>query len=183
MGQRGMTLLEVVVVAGIAALLAMAALALAQGGRPFAARSAAVQFDAAFAYAQSLAANSGNGATLGFSADGSSGGFVLTVYSGRPTAAAAMQQAPMAPIRAAASLTEAKLGAVPFTVFLNSAAHGSAMRGTVSSGTVMSSDPGCPTGESAIKLTFGDGRDSEMRTIPCNTAVAGLPVGIGTVPP
>jgi type II secretory pathway pseudopilin PulG len=186
--QRGSTLVELLVAAAIAVLIAAAFWSLSQGARAFGVRSATTQFDAALAYAQTLAANSGNGATMVFerrvSADRSTvPGFVLTVYSGRPTSAGALRPSSLAPITSNGDISEAKLGSVPFTIFLNSAGHASGMRAAVMTGTVIATDPGCPAGENSVTLTLSDPRTSDTRAIPCNGAVAGSPVSIGTVAP
>lgn len=169
-------------------IAAIAFWSMSQGARSFGARSAADRFDAALAYARALAANSGNGATLVFdqrrSADGSAlPGFVLTIYSGRPTASGALSNAPAAPIESIADVREAKLGAVPFTIFLNSAGHASGTAGAVNVSTVIANDPGCPSGETSVVLTFSDPRSSATRAIACNSVSDGVPVAIGTVAP
>lgn len=177
-----MTLLEVLLACAVLSVIAIAGMALAQGSRAGSRRSAVAQFDAELAYAESLAANSGNGATLVFTPGTTGDGFVLTVYSGRPTSAGAMQQASLALIHGGA-ITEAKLSGIPFSVFLDGAGHASARSGSVSPGTIVASDPGCPLGEPAIALRFSDSRGSDTRTIPCNAAIAGAPAAIGTVSP
>jgi hypothetical protein len=179
--QRGVTLFEVVIVAAIFVLVMAAALVLSAGSGTLETRAATSQFDGALAYAQSLAATSGNGATLVFSSD--EGGFTLTTYAGRPNAAGAMRQAPIAPFAANAHVSEAKLGPAPFTVFLNGEGHASGIKGAVSPGTVIANDPGCPSGESSIVLTFEDPHYSHTRTIPCKIVAAGMAVPIGTVAP
>lgn len=178
-----MTLLEVLLACAVLSVIAIAGMALAQGSRAGSRRSAVAQFDAELAYAESLAANSGNGATLVFTPGTTGDGFVLTVYSGRPTSAGAMQQSSLAPIHGGGTITEAKLGGIPFSVFLDGAGHASARSGSVSPGTIVASDPGCPLGEPAIALRFSDSRGSDTRTIPCNAAIAGAPAAIGTVSP
>lgn len=188
MRQRGTTLVELVIVAAIVAFAAIAFWGMSQGARAFGMRSATDTFDAALAYAQALAADSGNGATLVFeqrrSMDGSAlPGFVLTIYSGRPTGAGTFQKAPGAPIESIANASEAKLGAVPFTIFLNGAGHASGMTGTVNTASVIANDPGCPAGETSVVLTFSDSRSSGTRSIPCNSVANGAPVAIGTVAP
>lgn len=180
MSQRGNTLIEVVVVAAIVVVIAAAFQSLWQGARAFGTRSASAQVDAALSYARALSATSGNGATLVFdrrrSSDGTVlPGFVLTVYSGRPTGATALQRA-MPPVRSSGEVSEAKLGRVPFTIFLNGAGHAGGMTGAVFPGTVVASDPGCPSGETRLVVTFSDSRWSEKRTLACNLAAAGSPV-------
>ena len=188
MRDRGYTLVEVVIVVAILALIAAASWSLYQGGRAFGTRSAAAQFDAALAYAQALAANSGNGATMVFaqlrSTDGSAEpGFVLITYSGRPTSAGALVRAPLAPMTSIGDVREAKLGGVPFTIFLNGAGHASGMSGTVNTGTIIASDPGCPAGETSVVLAFSDSRETDTRTIACKTIVSGSPIALGTAAP
>jgi type II secretory pathway pseudopilin PulG len=165
--QRGMTLVELVVAVAIAIVAAVALVALNQGGRPYAAQSSVQQFDAALAYAQSLAATSGNGATMVFAPSGD--GFVLTLYSGRPTSTTALSEAHLAATHIVGSVVEAKLGGAPFSVFLNGAGHASAASGAVAPGSVIASDPGCPAGESSVTLTFSDPRQSVTRSLPCGS--------------
>lgn len=176
--QRGTGLIELVIAAAIAVLIAAAFWALPQGARSFGAASAASQFDSAIAYAQALAATSGNGATIVFDrrlpeAGSPLGGFTLTVYSGRPTAAGALKRAPMAPMTSTGDVQEAKLGSVPFTIFFDSAGHAGGMSGAVSPGTALARDPGCPAGETSLTLTFADPRTSSTRSVACGTPVAG----------
>lgn len=184
--QRGTTLLEVMMVTAIAVLIAVAVFAWSQGARAFAMRSAVDQFDAVLADAQATAASSGNGATLVFdkpagSAAGS--GFTLTLYSGRPSGSGAMRNAGVPPLQSASAVSEARLGGVPFTIFLNAAGHASGIAGAVSPSSAVTSDPGCPPGEDSIVLTFSDARSSAVRVLPCNAPVAGQPASIGTVAP
>lgn len=165
-----MTLLELLVAVAIAVVAAVAFVALNQGQRPYGAQSSVQQFDAVLAYADSLAATGGNGATMVFSPSGD--GFVLTVYSGRPTSATALSEAHLAPMHTVGTLSEAKLGAPPFSVFIDGAGHASAASGAVTPGSVIASDPGCPAGESSVTLTFSDARQNVMRSIPCIPASA-----------
>lgn len=146
-------------------------------------RSAASQFDAALAYARAVAATSGNGATLVFdrrtAADGTAlPGFKLTVYSGRPTSSGALRSSSLPPVESVADVSEARLGGVPFSIFLNGAGHASGMRGIAPVEGAAASDPGCPSGESAISLTFSDARASGVRTLACNAPMSGLPVAV-----
>jgi hypothetical protein len=180
MRQRGTTLLEVVLAAAIGLLIAAVFVNLAEGSHAAGMRSALSQFDAALAYAKALAATSGNGATLVFERRIAAGGtalhgFKLTVYSGRPTGAGALQNSALPAIESGADVSEASLGGVPFTIFLNGAGHASAIRGATSTTGVLTSDPGCPAGESSVVLSFSDARGPVVRSLPCNAAVAGAP--------
>lgn len=161
------------VAAAITILAAAALLSMSCGTRLFAARSAVQQFDAALAYAQALASAGGDGATIVFSqrktGDGAvTDGFVLTVYSGRPTSANALQPASIPPLISVGDVAESKLGAPPFSVFLNASGHAGAARGAVSAGSVLASDPGCPPGEAGVTLVFRDPRAAVTRSIACN---------------
>jgi hypothetical protein len=79
----------------------------------------------------------------------------------------------MAPMTSSGDVREAKLGSVPFTIFLDSAGHAAGMSGAVSPGTALAGDPGCPAGEVSLTLTFDDPRTSTTRSIPCGSPVAG----------
>ena len=173
-----MTLLEVMLTMAVVAMVAIATVGFSQGARLYAAGSSVREFDAALAYARALAATSGNGATLVFASDGR-----VTVYAGRPTSINALSPSALAPHVVPAAIREAELGAPPFTVFLNSAGHASAMRGAVLPGTIIASDPGCPAGETSVALSFADATSAVTRELPCNTIVAGSPAVVGTVPP
>jgi type II secretory pathway pseudopilin PulG len=186
--QRGTTLVELLVASAIAVLAAVAFFSLSQGARAFSMRSATAQFDAALSYAQALASTSGNGATMVFARrlgpDGAPmPGFVLALYAGRPTGANALQPAPMPPLQSPGDLAEARLGDVPFTIFLDGAGHASGMTGTVGSGTVISTDPGCPPGETGIVLRFSDSRAVDTRSVPCDSPLAGSPQAVPTALP
>ena len=62
-GQRGFTLVELVVAVGIVALLTVA-VTMSLALRPGALRATAASFDASFGTARAIAATSGNGATI-----------------------------------------------------------------------------------------------------------------------
>src|SRR5579885_1619356 len=114
MGQRGFTLVEVLVSAAIVSLLVAAGFGLSASVHPLGARSAAAQFDAALDYARALAAQNPNGATLTVSAGR------IAVYSGRPTAAGALAPAPLAPLSTAgAQAAEVSLGSGPFALLVD----------------------------------------------------------------
>ena len=140
--ERGYTLVEMAVAVGIVAMLVLAGAAFAFGSRPMAMRSAAVQFGAQLRAAKSLAAASGNGATIIVRPSGSSG-FAATVYSGRPTRLGALTLSNIAPVTSDASVTEASVGAPAFSIFISGGGHVSMARGDIQ-GTALASEPACP---------------------------------------
>jgi type II secretory pathway pseudopilin PulG len=165
--QRGMTLIEVTISAAIAILMAAVLFQPANGSRSPAASTAAASFDAALAYAKSLAATSGNGATLVFAAASPAPGFSLRIYSGRPTSSGALTGAPAMPISSTAAVVESALGPPPFSIFLDGSGAASGMRGALLPGQVLGNDPGCPAGETAIQLRFSAGPSIATRALPC----------------
>jgi hypothetical protein len=126
--------------------------------RVFGTQSATQQFDAALAYAQAYARGSGNGATLVFRKRAAADGTALPGFE--------LRAGTLAPMPVDANVTEAKLGAPPFTISLDGAGHASA----------------CPPGEDAVTLAFSDSRATAVRTIPCNAPQAGPPDPIATMP-
>jgi prepilin-type N-terminal cleavage/methylation domain-containing protein len=169
--QRGFSLVEVLVVSAIALTLVGFGAALTRASHPFAMRSASVQFDAAIAYARSLAATSGNGATIVFlprtdAAGIALPGFTARVYVGRPDAVGPIRAAEIPPLQADGSITEASLGVPPFSVFIDSAGHASGMTGTVTTATYLAGDPGCP-GSGTMAFRLSGTRASATRTLPC----------------
>jgi prepilin-type N-terminal cleavage/methylation domain-containing protein len=175
--QRGYTLLEMLIVAAIVVTVAGFGFAMAQGVHPFAMRSAAGQFDAAVAYARSVAAGSGNGATIVFtprvdSAGTPLAGFVARLYSGRPNSGGPIVALPIPPVTTEGEIEEASLGHPPFTIFFNGAGQASGMAGTVTVASDLANDPGCPARPSMV-FTITDSRASTTRTLACPQAVAG----------
>lgn len=160
MAQRGFTLLELTIAAGIMCLMLAAALPLAGALRPAAAPAAGNQFDAAVAYARSLAATSGNGSMLTIQ------GQTITIYAGRPTAPGALEQSG-GPLTISATISESALGPAPLTIFFDALGDAGAMRGAVSPGQVVATDPGCPATETALVLRIADPRVTLTRSLPC----------------
>ncbi|HET7813056.1 MAG TPA: prepilin-type N-terminal cleavage/methylation domain-containing protein [Candidatus Baltobacteraceae bacterium] len=161
--QRGFSLTEMLLACAIAAVLLLLAMPPLSGTKPAAAASSALAVDAAVSKAQSIAATSGNGATLQFSAV--TNGTAIRVYSGRPNGVSAMTQA--APdTNTFATIAESSLGAAPFAVFFDSSGHASAMSGMVDPAAAIASDPGCPAA-GAVTLLISDPRDRVQRTLPC----------------
>lgn len=162
-----MTLIEVVISAAIAIVMTAAFVEIAHGARPIAAATAADSFDAALAYAKSIASTSGNGATLVFAPAAPGRGFTLQIYRGRPNAAGALSKSAAPPFASEARAAAASIGAAPFTIFLDGAGYASAQSGAVDPSTVQAADPGCPGAGTAVTVTFGDGRTAISRVLPC----------------
>ncbi len=151
--------------------------------RPGALRGAVNDFDSALAVARQLAATSGNGATLAFvpRTDGAYG-FVLRVYSGRPTAANAVIATNTMAVLSNATVSEATYGSPPFAIFLSSGGYptGKASYPSIdSSGNasfpVVAKQPPCPSG--GIVLTFASPQGvTQTRSLKCNVVVTGVAV-------
>jgi prepilin-type N-terminal cleavage/methylation domain-containing protein len=176
--QRGFTLVEVLIVAAIVITMAALVIASGQSARPFGMRSAADQFDAAIAYARSIAAGSGNGATIVFTLrkDGQGvavPGFSARLYSGRPNALGPIVPVPMPAMNSSGDISEATLGKPPFSVFFNSAGDASAITGAVAAASALAAEPGCPGGGSEMTFTLSDPRSAVIRRLSCTQAIAG----------
>ncbi|MFN2448343.1 MAG: prepilin-type N-terminal cleavage/methylation domain-containing protein [Candidatus Baltobacteraceae bacterium] len=169
MRERGFTLLETMIAAAVAAALLLAAIPLALGSRPAAAVTSALAFDAITQRAASLAASSGNGATLVIAS--STNGYRMQLYAGRPTQADAMI-ADMPALVSGADIREAVLGGPPLTLFFDSGAHASGMRGAVDGTAALETDPGCPAGETVLHFSFTDGRSPQTRSLACVQTVS-----------
>ena len=170
--ERGFTLLEVLIVSAIAITVALAGLSLTQASRPFSARSAAIQFDAAVAYARAVAASGANGSTIVFLAGTNAPGFVASIYAGRPSQPGALVRAPSANFTGTATLDEISLGSPPFSVFFDGAGRASAVSGDAVSSPDLAADPGCPAGGS-LSFDLRDARSRTTRSLPCAKPLAG----------
>jgi len=190
-GQRGFTLVELVVAVGIVALLAVAA-TLTLALRPGALRASVASFDASFAAARAIATTSGNGATIVVAprsdARGRLPGFIVRIYRGRPTSANAVTLADLPAIVADADVREATLGAPPFAIFLSSAGNASGLAaypafagdGTPQFAPVASQPP-CPAG--GLSLTFSSAHGSQTRVLACGARAFGSPLPLATESP
>ncbi len=172
------TLIEVLVCVAAVSLLTAAAVGFGAASRPLAASSAADSFDAALDYARTVAASSGNGATIVFlpRKDGRGArlrGFTMRVYSGRPNAPNALQPAALAPLVSQADVGEAALGGAPLSIFINGAGSAVGQSGAVDSSSVQATEPACPDAGGRMILTFADPRTSLTRSLACPQTVAG----------
>ena len=178
--QRGFTLAEMAVAVGIVATLLLAAAAFALGSRPLAMSSATTQIEAQLQAARSLAAASGNGATIVVQPRPAAG-FKSIVYAGRPSAAGALSISTVPAISADADIREASFGEPPFAIFISSSGHVS-MAGAypVSAEfdsphvTPIANEPACPAAGN-YALTISAGGASRTLVLPCRIAVSGTP--------
>jgi prepilin-type N-terminal cleavage/methylation domain-containing protein len=176
--ERGFTLLEIAVALGIFAMLLLAGL-WAMATHPTALVSATDDLDAALASARAIAASSGNGATLVFSARNDGGkGFVLRLYRGRPDESGAVQPESTMDLVSSAGIKERTLGSPPFSIFIDSAGDASGIASYPSfdsSGaaefTVIPQEPPCPNGGFLITLTNPQGTASATRALPCRSVL------------
>lgn len=157
-GQRGTTLVEVLLVAAILAMISAIAF-FGSGSRVFETRSAATIFDAQLAHAQAIAATSGGTATLAFA----------PAPSGSGTVVALSPPADVPPQTLRADVSGPALGKPPFTISVDPYGHATAPA------------PCPPAG--GFALTFAAGPASETRFLPCPVVAAGSPEPVGTVPP
>lgn len=186
MRQRGFTLIEVTIVAAIAAAMLAAAVAFSQSQHARSLRASVQAFDGLIHNAQAVAATSGNGATVVVASRGPAGSR-LYLYAGRPNAPQTMAaQGP--PLDIDAVGVEATLGTSPFALFFNGARHVSGLAGypDLSTGapsfSPVSAEPACPTaGRYTVTLTVG--QTADVRTFACSVAAATSTDAIGTPPP
>lgn len=177
MRERGVSLVEVLIAAAIVAIMVAAVLNMTAASHPLGARSAISQFDTALAYARSVAATSGNGATIVLTQS------TIGVYSGRPTASGAMHPAPIAPLPIdGASISEVALGAAPLALFVNSAGHVTMASFAGATPPPLASEPACPSSLQWV-LKISDSRSTATRTFPCEVISAGASVVQSTVAP
>lgn len=177
-GERGFTLIEMVVTVAIMAMLATGALWLF-GMHPVALRTAVDGFDQRYGEARALATKTGNGATIVFAPRANNApGFVLSVYAGRPKDAAsvsAMRLDDLAAVTSDASIS-GPFGSPPFAIFLSSAgkpsgkaAYPSADGSGAITFPVIAQQPSCPDQTNGIVLTFrAPNGATDTRSIGCD---------------
>lgn len=174
--QRGFTLVELAIVAGIVALLALGA-AFALGNKPYALRSSVMLLDASLAQARAVAESSGDGATLVAVPHGS--GTLLYLYRGRPNDPASMTEAAPA-VELQASLSETNLGSTPFSLFVDGSGHVTGLggypplrTGAPSAFPGLATPPPCPA--NGLALSVSSGHVSEPLALGCDVPASALP--------
>lgn len=166
MGQRGFTLIEVLAAAGIAILVSLAVAAGVNHGAGEAGL-AGRQFDASLAYARTLAARSGGGATVLLDASG------VRVYSGRPTAPGMLAAAPEPAIPLNVAISEASLGAAPLALFVDASGAVTMERYAGATPPPLATQPACPSA-GAWLLRLAGPRSTQTRSLPCSSWSSGL---------
>jgi prepilin-type N-terminal cleavage/methylation domain-containing protein len=186
--ERGFTLLEIVVAVAVAAMLLAAGL-WAMAEHPASLAAATGGLDGALAAARSIAASSGNGATLVFAPRSASSGFSLRVYRGRPNAAGAVAATTFGQVISDVAIRERTLGAVPFALFLDSAgnASGSAQYPSFDPGgspifSTISREPPCPAGGFVLTLTSPQSSATVTRMLPCAASAGVVIPGVSPTP-
>jgi prepilin-type N-terminal cleavage/methylation domain-containing protein len=144
--QRGFTLLETMIAVAIVAMIVVAGGAFAQGFRPYATSSAVTRMAALLVTARSVAASSGNGATLTLVTSGDE--TTVTLYAGRPDGGAFGTVVTTDTLEA--TVTSAAVPGTTLALFVDSAGSGTASAWTVAQG-VLATEPACP---GPLDLTF-----------------------------
>ncbi|MBC5815819.1 MAG: prepilin-type N-terminal cleavage/methylation domain-containing protein [Candidatus Eremiobacteraeota bacterium] len=182
--QRGFTLIEMAIAVGVLAMLVLAGAAFAFGNRPMAMRQGAVEFSAQLQAARSLAAASGNGATILVKprvAGPRPVGFQSMVFSGRPTAPNAVTSTNFAPVQSEADVAEATIGAPTFSIFISGSGHVSMAAGDWTTN-ALGAEPSCPAAGN-YTLTFSVDNATSTIMLPCQIALGGTPAPIVTNSP
>jgi prepilin-type N-terminal cleavage/methylation domain-containing protein len=184
-GERGSTLIELVVAIAIVALMAGFAFeSLAQ--RPAQAAATAVAFASLVAEARALAAITADpaagstGATIAVVRDGDA--YVATLYAYRPVRGALRTPVPAAgtpPLRTSTALAivggNGRL-APPFALFFSASGHASARAPyTIGTDAPLAQEPACPL-ETGIPIAFIDGVHDQAHPISCEMAQLELDV-------
>jgi len=163
MRQRGYTLLEIVVTVGIVAMLVVAGGAFAQSMHPYAMPAAVQRLGSLLAMARSVAASSGNGATLTLTRSGTQ--TLITLYAGRPDGGT------FGPVVTTdtldAEVTSAAVAGDTFALFVDSGGTGTAAVWTAAQGT-LATEPACP---GALDLTVAINGGHQTHALSCSDMV------------
>jgi hypothetical protein len=156
-------------------LVAGGALALAR--HPLSTSTAFAQLNSQIQAARSLAAASGDGATLAIVPAGQ-GGFRSRLYGGRPDRALWLASAPV--VESQAAISEESAGSPPFTIFISSAGDFSVAPGGPMA---VPAEPPCPP-SGGVHITLAD-PSAGRRTVdlPCRSPASGPPLPVAANSP
>lgn len=168
--QRGFSLIEVLITAGVIALVAATGVGATMASRSFAVSAAASRFDALLDAARTTARAIDTGATIAFAPDSYGDGFVATLYRNRPSAAP--PEATTIPALAArvAVSESATLGKPPFALTVHSDGTTAGIPSYTAGGQAAPETP-CPASGS-YHLVFSYAGTTADRLIPCTTQLA-----------
>ena len=179
--ERGFSLIEVLLAAGIIALVALGGAGLTLGSRSPAISTAANGFDALLDAARATARAYDHGITLAFVPDAFGDGFRAQLYENRPgTAALVVSSMPALEARVAVRETET-LGAPPFALTIHANGNVAGIAGTVL-GQAGPETP-CPAG-GAYHLVFSYAATTVDRYLSCSVTLAATgPAALASLTP
>ncbi|MBV9439480.1 MAG: prepilin-type N-terminal cleavage/methylation domain-containing protein [Candidatus Eremiobacteraeota bacterium] len=167
---RGFTLMEVLVAAGILALVAAGAAGVAMSARATALQIAVLQFDALLDAALTTAHELDGGVTIAVTSDRFGDGFVARAYRNRPGSGRLVATTiPAAEGRASLEETAA-LGPPPFALVFHGSGLVAGIRGDVVAAGTVDESP-CPA-QGAYHLVFAFGGARVDRYVACRTPLA-----------
>jgi prepilin-type N-terminal cleavage/methylation domain-containing protein len=172
-GQRGFTLLEVMLAVGIMTVLSLALFAFSTR-RHGDIHTAALEFQAIVSAARAVAASTnegpGNsGATIQVRRE--SGETTVSIFRYRPLAEAAAKPLPETGAPVLRTPAEIRLGdATTFAVFISSSGHSAAQPDyDLATGGALATEPACDS-LAGISIAFRDGADEEADRLTCEMA-------------
>lgn len=153
-----MSLIETLVTVATAATILLSFGGLTLARKPYALHAAVESVRGLLADARSVAATSGDGATIVIASR--NGSFAATLYPYRPLEGADLSLAPVRTLSGEGTLTRTAL-------FISSSGTVSSSPAWVPENGTLSSEPACTNG---TQLTFGDGFATETHVVPCSSA-------------
>jgi prepilin-type N-terminal cleavage/methylation domain-containing protein len=179
-GDRGFTLIEIVIAVAIIATVAAAGVAVSLGARSFAVSTASAEFDHLLDSARTIARET-QGATLVFAADAYGDGTEIRVLTAGPNDSLVATTMPVVHTRAA--IEEAALGKTPFAFVVHASGALGGRPGYKLGDSTASGEVGCPAAGAFHFVIRAAGARAD-RVIPCriNLAATG-PIAFAPWPP
>jgi prepilin-type N-terminal cleavage/methylation domain-containing protein len=179
-GDRGFTLIEIVIAVAIIATVVAAGVAVSLGARSFAVSTAAAEFDHLLDSARTIARET-QGATLVFAPDAYGDGTEVRVLTSGPNGTLVATTMPI--VRTRAAIEEATLGTTPFAFVVHASGSLGGRPGYRLGDSTASGEVGCPAAGTFHFVIRAAGATAD-RLIPCriNLAATG-PLTIPTWPP